>query len=600
MTVASGPAALPRAGAPAAVVRPSAGGETPLRLAEGIDLVGEFEGSGFKVTPYLVRRADGQTLQVSKLLFLVAAACDGQRSPEAVAEKVSAEFGRRVSADNVRQLAGGRLRALGIIAAADGSSPKLTRSKQLLALNLRTGVVPRGVVSGLTAVLRPLFLPPIVLAVLGGIAAVDYWLFAVHGVAQAVRGLIEAPVLLLAVLGLVIVSAAFHECGHATACRYGGARPGEMGAGLYIVWPAFYTDVTDSYRLGKGGRLRTDLGGVYFNVIVMLALAAAYLLTGWEPALAVIALLHIEVFHQFLPFLRLDGYYIVSDLVGVPDLFVRLKPTLLSLIPWRPVDRRVDELKPWVRAAVTAWVVLTVPVLAYVYFQLITNAPRMAATAWESLTAQGRVLGSAAGGAHVGEAAFAALQIAILVLPVIGLVYTLSKSAARLGQASWTATAHRPVARTALLCTTVAAAALIALMWRPGSPQYRPISPTDRGTVDAGFRVIAPALRGEAPADGATPASAPAGQATPAAATTPAASGSSASSAAGAGSAAPGSAPLTAPGGSAAATTSATSASTSTSTSTSSSSATTTTSASAASSASSATPSASTTSSATT
>ena len=46
-----------------------------------------------------------------------------------------------------------------------------------------------------------------------------------------------------------------------------GPRPGAMGAGLYIVWPAFYTDVTDTYRLGRGGRLRTDLGGLYFNAV---------------------------------------------------------------------------------------------------------------------------------------------------------------------------------------------------------------------------------------------------------------------------------------------------------------------------------------------
>ena len=45
-----------------------------------------------------------------------------------------------------------------------------------------------------------------------------------------------------------------------------------MGAGLYIVWPAFYTDVTDAYRLGRGGRLRTDLGGIYFNAIFALAI----------------------------------------------------------------------------------------------------------------------------------------------------------------------------------------------------------------------------------------------------------------------------------------------------------------------------------------
>ena len=45
-----------------------------------------------------------------------------------------------------------------------------------------------------------------------------------------------------------------------------------MGTGLYLVWPAFYTDVTDSYRLGRGGRLRIDLGGLYFNAIVAVAM----------------------------------------------------------------------------------------------------------------------------------------------------------------------------------------------------------------------------------------------------------------------------------------------------------------------------------------
>src|SRR3712207_8247936 len=39
---------------------------------------------------------------------------------------------------------------------------------------------------------------------------------------------------------------------------------------LYIVWPAFYSTVTDSYRLDRVGRLRTDLGGVYFNAVFMI------------------------------------------------------------------------------------------------------------------------------------------------------------------------------------------------------------------------------------------------------------------------------------------------------------------------------------------
>ena len=60
-----------------------------------------------------------------------------------------------------------------------------------------------------------------------------------------------SPALFLLAFGLVVLSAAFHECGHATACTVGGAEPGRMGAGIYVAWPAFYTDVTDAYRLDR-------------------------------------------------------------------------------------------------------------------------------------------------------------------------------------------------------------------------------------------------------------------------------------------------------------------------------------------------------------
>ena len=94
---------------------------------------------------------------------------------------------------------------------------------------------------------------------------------------------IEHPSIALALFGLTAVSLAFHELGHAAACRYSGGRPGAIGVGVFVVWPAFYTDVTDSYRLPRAGRLRTDLGGMYFNAVFCLALVAAYLATGFEP-----------------------------------------------------------------------------------------------------------------------------------------------------------------------------------------------------------------------------------------------------------------------------------------------------------------------------
>ncbi len=248
------------------------------RLAEGIEMIGEYEGSGFKETPFLARRADGQTLQLTALLYSVAAHADGRRDEAAIATAVSEEVGRKVSPDNVRFLVEKKLRPLGVLAAADGSSPELTRPDPLLALKFRTAVVPARLTRGLTTLFRPLFWPPVLALVIAGFLALGAWLLLEHGIAQGLRHAIYQPLLLLGMFAAVVVATAFHETGHATACRYGGAKPGVMGVGLYIVWPAFYTDVTDAYRLGRGGRLRTDLGGIYFNAIFALAAGGLYAL----------------------------------------------------------------------------------------------------------------------------------------------------------------------------------------------------------------------------------------------------------------------------------------------------------------------------------
>ena len=259
------------------------------QLAPGIELLGEYEGSGFKETPYLARRADGQVIQLSRLLYLVAAQADGQRSFEEIADRVSEEFGRDVSADNIRFLMEKKLRPLGVIADDDGSVPEnLQRSNPLLGLRLRVGLVPARAVRVIAAIFWPLFLPPVIIAVLGGLIAVDVWLFFNHGLIESVQQILYQPSLILLLFLLETIAAAFHECGHASACRYGGARPGVLGAGIYIVWFVFYSDVTDTYRLSKAGRLRTDLGGMYFDAIFSLALAGAYFLTGVEPLLVLV------------------------------------------------------------------------------------------------------------------------------------------------------------------------------------------------------------------------------------------------------------------------------------------------------------------------
>jgi putative peptide zinc metalloprotease protein len=430
-------------------------------------------------------------VQLAPLLYMIAEAADGQRTYEEIAAAVSEAIKRGVSADNVLQLVDERLRPLGVIASPDGAQqPELQKLDPMLALKLKAALVPERVVNAITTVFKPLFFPPVILAVIAGLIALDVWLFAYHGVAQSLREVLYSPALLMMMLGLVILSAALHECGHATACAYGGARPGAMGAGLYIVWPAFYTDVTDAYRLGKGGRLRTDLGGVYFNVVFILATAGAYAVTGYEPLLLIIPLQHFEIMHQFLPFIRLDGYYIVSDLTGVPDMFARIKPTLASLLPWKKASDRVTELKPWVRVAVTIYVLTVVPLLLFMFGLMVINTPRILTTAYDSFVVQYHKVQHAFDGGSALTGAIGIFQMLILLLPALGIVATFWMVSRRVSGAAWARTEGHPAARGALVVAAGAGASFLGYIWWPNG-DYRPIQPGEKGTIQGAVHQFA-------------------------------------------------------------------------------------------------------------
>ncbi len=170
----------------------------------------------------------------------------------------------------------------------------------------------------ITAPFAALFTPLVVAIVVLAFALISGWVLFTKGLGSATHQAFDQPILLVVVFAITIFSAGFHEFGHASACRYGGATPGAMGTGLYLVWPAFYTDVTDSYRLGRAGRLRVDLGGLYFNALVTVAMFVVWLVTGWDALLLILAAQLLQMVRQLAPMVRFDGYHVLADLTGSP------------------------------------------------------------------------------------------------------------------------------------------------------------------------------------------------------------------------------------------------------------------------------------------
>lgn len=137
-------------------------------------------------------------------------------------------------------------------------------------------------------------------------------------------------------LSLIVVKTA-HELGHAfTAVRYGCRIP-TMGIAFMVLMPVLYTDVSDAWRL-KDRRQRLLIDGAGMIVELGLACIATFLwaflpdsplrsvmfmvaTAGWIVSLGV----------NLNPFMRFDGYYLLSDFIGVDNL----QPRAFALGRWK-------------------------------------------------------------------------------------------------------------------------------------------------------------------------------------------------------------------------------------------------------------------------
>jgi putative peptide zinc metalloprotease protein len=228
----------------------------------------------------------------------------------------------------------------------------------LLAIRLR-GVDPDAFLSAVHKRIRWLFSPTVTIA---AIAVSLYALWLVFGHFDEFRARVpelsaladprNLPWLLLA-LGAVKV---LHELGHALVCKHFGGEVRELGFMLLLFAPCLYCDVSDAWRIrSKWRRIAVSAAGM----IVELSLAAAATIVWWYARPGVVQLVALNVMiigtvNTLLvngnPLLRYDGYYILSDLTEIPNLWQRSREVLRRLTSgWlfaRPAAGADDPLLP--------------------------------------------------------------------------------------------------------------------------------------------------------------------------------------------------------------------------------------------------------------
>jgi len=137
------------------------------------------------------------------------------------------------------------------------------------------------------------------------------------------KTLADILVLYIIVLGVVVV----HEFAHAYASKHFGGRVNAMGFALIYLTPAFYTDTTEAeVTATRYQRLIVTVAGVWSELI--LCSIATIIWWGTAPDTAVhngayfLMMLTgiMSVLLNWNPLMKLDGYYMLCDLIRISDL----------------------------------------------------------------------------------------------------------------------------------------------------------------------------------------------------------------------------------------------------------------------------------------
>ena len=185
----------------------------------------------------------------------------------------------------------------------------------------------------------------LVLAALCGIGLIDELVLALPAL-ESIRPS-DVVIFVACIAGVKIV----HELAHAVCCRQMGAQCNEIGMMFLVFSPCLYCNVSDSWMLPeKWKRIAISAAGIYVELII-----AATSLILWhycqQPVLknCLLNLFIICSVSTLLingnPLMRYDGYFILSDLTGIPNLSQQSRRAAMDLLgnAWFVLPQRVDR-----------------------------------------------------------------------------------------------------------------------------------------------------------------------------------------------------------------------------------------------------------------
>ena len=218
---------------------------------------------------------------------------------------------------------------LGVYGIIANANIKIKKKEKPSYLKLSFIVIPARAIAKVTPYLKVLFRPNVIKALLFlAVLTIGFGIY--HNFSNITSENLESVWLYLLLFGFISVT--FHEFGHATAAHYFGAAHGGIGGGFYLFSPVYFADVTDIWKLKPRKRIIVNLAGIYFELLI----CSIYVIIGIAfniDFLSIVGLfIVLGTLFNLNPFLRSDGYWILTDALGIPNLYKKSSESLKDLL----------------------------------------------------------------------------------------------------------------------------------------------------------------------------------------------------------------------------------------------------------------------------
>jgi len=153
-----------------------------------------------------------------------------------------------------------------------------------------------------------------------------------------------------------------HELGHSLIAKSYKINTGQIGIGIYIFLPVFYINLNEIWRLKKTKRMKINLGGIYFQLLIGLILIIMFYSIGSNMIGSIVRLNFLVAMLNLNPFVRFDGYWALADFLNDNNLYNNSKKLFRSWLSFK---------FPKSSKSLVIYTILRTIFFAYIFYHLI-------------------------------------------------------------------------------------------------------------------------------------------------------------------------------------------------------------------------------------